>query len=101
MVAGRVAGARRRAHARGVLANVDLPAAELGRWAPLDAEARRLLESLVRAGALTGRGVQRIRRVARTVADLAGDDGPLTAEHVAGGLAFRVTLGADEIDLAS
>ncbi len=100
-VAARVAAARRRAHARGVLANVELPAADLGRWAPLDREARRLLESLVRAGVLTGRGVQRIRRVALTVADLAGDDGPLTAEHVAGGLAFRVTLGADEVGLAS
>lgn len=101
VVARRVASARRRAHERGVQANVALPAAGLGRWAPIDPEARRLLEALVRTGALTGRGVQRIRRVALTVSDLAGDDVPLTAEHVATALAFRVPGGADELGVAS
>ena len=44
---------------------------------------------MLRAGRLTGRGLGRVRRVARTIADLGGHDGPLTADHVSAALALR------------
>jgi magnesium chelatase family protein len=88
-VAGRVAAARVRAAARGAAANAQLPAWRLDDVAPLDADATRLVERTLRAGRLTGRGLGGVRRVARTIADLAGGDGDLSAAHVSAALALR------------
>jgi magnesium chelatase family protein len=38
---------------------------------------------------LTGRGLGRVRRVARTIADLGGHDGALAVEHLSAALALR------------
>jgi magnesium chelatase family protein len=100
-VAKRVRAARARARARGVPRNADLPTSRLHREAPLTPAARRLLEALVRDGRLSGRGVQRIRRVALTTADLEGRDGPLDEDQVAVALALRVTDAAAVAGLAS
>ncbi len=100
-VAARVAAAREAAAERGVSRNADLVGADLARWAPLDPAARTLLEALVAAGSLSGRGVQRIRRVARTVADLAGHDGVLGEVHVATALGFRAATTPGELGMAS
>jgi magnesium chelatase family protein len=88
-VARRVAGARELAAERGVATNAQLPASRLDDVAPVDGAAARLLERVLRAGRLTGRGLGGVRRVARTVADLAGDDGALSVEHVSAALALR------------
>ncbi|HEX6420951.1 MAG TPA: hypothetical protein VFZ77_20785, partial [Acidimicrobiales bacterium] len=88
-VATRVARARARARERGVPANAHLPAGRLDEAAPLDRAASRLVERTLRAGRLTGRGLGGVRRVARTVADLAGHGGPLGADHVSAALALR------------
>jgi magnesium chelatase family protein len=88
-VARRVADARALAAARGVSANAHLPAWRLDDVAPLDRAATRLVERTLRAGRLTGRGLGGVRRVARTVADLAGDDGSLAVDHVSAALALR------------
>jgi magnesium chelatase family protein len=88
-VAGRVAAARRRAMERGIRSNAELSAAQLDAAAPLAPNARTLIDQAMRAGRLTGRGLQGVRRVALTVADLRGDAAPLTAEHVAVALALR------------
>ncbi len=88
-VAARVAVARRAANARGVKTNAELPAWRLDDVAPLDAAASRLVERALRAGRLTGRGLGGVRRVARTIADLAGHDGLLRVDHVSAGLALR------------
>lgn len=101
VVAARVREARARAAERGVRANALLADAALEASAPLDRAARRLLEALVRDGRLSGRGVHRIRRVARTVADLAGHDGPLGEEQVAVALALRVAAGPAAVGVAS
>ena len=89
VVAERVAGARMIARERGLRANCDLPADRLDELAPLSPSALSLLESRLRAGLLTGRGLHRVRRVARTLADLAGRGGVVGEEHVCLALGLR------------
>ncbi|MGH9128634.1 MAG: YifB family Mg chelatase-like AAA ATPase [Acidimicrobiales bacterium] len=98
-VASRVARARERASSRGFVVNAELPAARLDELAPLSAPATRLLERRLRSGALSARGLHRVRRVARTLADLGdsgdGDAGGMVQlEHVAAALELRVGLSA-------
>ncbi|MGI8686421.1 MAG: YifB family Mg chelatase-like AAA ATPase, partial [Acidimicrobiales bacterium] len=99
VVAARVAGARALAAERGVRANADLPAAELDRFAPLTPAAWRVLEYRLRAGSLSARGLHRIRRVARTLADLEGAPAVVGEEHVCGALELRTE--ADALAAAS
>lgn len=88
-VVERVAAVRRRSASRGVPCNARLPARRLDDEAALDRGARRLVERHLRAGRLTGRGLGRVRRVARTIADLAGHDGALGVDDVAAAMALR------------
>ena len=88
-VSERVVMARARAQHRGVRCNADLPASRLDAEAELGSGARTLLEASLRQGHLSARGLARIRRVARTFADLAGVDGPLRPDEVGQALAFR------------
>jgi magnesium chelatase family protein len=89
VVRRRVEQARARARERGVAANAELAPGDLDEWAPLDAEATSLLEHSLRDGRLTGRGLHRVRRLALTIADCAGHDGPLELQHVALALQLR------------
>jgi magnesium chelatase family protein len=90
VVAARVAAARRRAQeVRGVRCNAEVPARRLAQVAALSTGARRLLERRLRDGRLSARGLDRARRVALTIADLAEHDGPLSEEHVLLALALR------------
>ena len=88
-VADRVAAVRAVATARGVRANADLPAGRLDEVAPLSAAAWRILEHRLRAGSLSARGLHRVRRVARTIADLDGVPSALGEEHVCAALELR------------
>ncbi|WP_426573175.1 YifB family Mg chelatase-like AAA ATPase [Aquihabitans sp. McL0605] len=92
----RVAAARDRAVQRGVRANAELRGSELDTWAPLAPDAHELLADALGGGRLSARGLHRVRRVALTLADLAGWDGPLTTAHVGTALQLRadVRLGA-------
>jgi magnesium chelatase family protein len=89
VVAKRVAAARRMAAGRGVTCNAELPGPALDDLAPIDPTARRLLEVRLRQGRLSARGLHRVRRVSRTLADLDGRDGLVTADDVYGALALR------------
>jgi magnesium chelatase family protein len=89
VVAARVVKARGRAIERGVHANAELPSWRLDELAPLGPGARRLLARRLRDGRLSARGLDRVRRVALTLADLAGAEGPLSDEHVLTALALR------------
>ncbi len=89
VVAERVASARERARARGVGCNARIPGGLLDELAPIDQAARRLLELRLRQGRLSARGMHRVRRVARTLADLSGSDAAVSEEHVLAALALR------------
>jgi magnesium chelatase family protein len=92
VVAARVLAARGIALARQGVVNSRLGADELDRHASLSASAQSLLRSQLETDRLTGRGYHRLRRVARTIADLDGSDGPLALEHVAAALALRADV---------
>lgn len=88
-VAERVLAVRRRAPGRGVRSNAELSGADVERLGGMSAEARTIVEGYLAAGSLSARGLQRVRRVARTLADLGGREGPLGAEDVCLALALR------------
>ncbi len=56
---------------------------------PLADPARRLIISALEAGKITARGAARLRRVSRTIANLAAS-GPVEEDHVAEAMALRV-----------
>ena len=85
----RVRTARERQLARGKL-NGDLSPSDLESL-PWSTGARRVLASNLDRGALTGRGYDRVRRVARTLADLEGSE-PVRTGHVLEALAYRPGL---------
>ena len=92
-VAQRVAAARSRQQARGAL-NSQLAPAALEAATPLDAAAQALLDRAVDRLQLSARVAQRIRRVARSIADLHGD-AEVDRGHLAEAIALRrVGLGA-------
>lgn len=88
-VATRVATARRVAASRGVRCNSEIPGWALDDAAPLTPGARSLLESRLRQGRLSARGLDRVRRVARTLADLDERTGPVTEDDICGALVLR------------
>ena len=95
-VAQRVAAARDRARARGVRCNAELSPAALDEVAPLSDGAAAILRAELERGALTGRGLRRIRAVARTISDLrdgvgSAADPPLDADTVRAALMLRTT----------
>ncbi len=69
-VARRVDKVRQMAAERGVIANAVVPPELLNRIAPLTASGRAVLRHALAEGELTGRGLHRVRLVARTIADL-------------------------------
>lgn len=73
VVAERVAAARALAIARQGCLNAQLPPRVLDDVAPVDEPARLILRAEMEAERLTGRGYHRVRRVARTLADLGPD----------------------------
>lgn len=71
--------------------NAHLPAASLEELIPLSEEAQSLVQRSAEKFALSARGYHRLLRVARTIADLAGDTGkaPLHERFIAEALAYR------------
>ena len=96
-VAERVAVARALAAERGVRCNAELEAARLDRVAPLSGPAARVLEWRLRTGTLSARGWHRVRRVARTVADLDGAPVLVGEHHVCAALEMRAERASLEV----
>jgi magnesium chelatase family protein len=92
-VRARVVAARSRQQARvsgtGITTNAALTPALLAEHGRLDVPGRRLLTNAVQRLYLSARGYERVRKVARTIADLAGEH-DIHADHVAEALQFRL-----------
>jgi magnesium chelatase family protein len=84
----RVVAARERQFARDGLLNARLQGRVLRARAPLDAAARRMLDTALTKLAITARGHDRVLRVARTIADLE-ESASIRGEHLAEALQFR------------
>jgi magnesium chelatase family protein len=91
-VRARVMAARARQHERyqgaGIRTNAEMTAPLLDAACPLDRGALSVLRAAVRHGGLTARGFDRVRRVARTIADIEGALTP-SRDHLAEALQFR------------
>jgi magnesium chelatase family protein len=89
-IRARVVTARRRQHARSGALNARLRGADLRVYAALDPPSSALLEGVMQRERLSARSFDRIVRVARTIADLAGAE-HVAREHLAEALLFRRT----------
>ena len=93
VIAARVLAARQLAQERQGRLNSALGVDRLDDVARLDGAAMALLRHELENERLSGRGYHRVRRVARTIADLRGHTGPVVDEQdVAMALRFRATF---------
>ncbi|HED53146.1 MAG TPA: ATP-binding protein, partial [Phycisphaerales bacterium] len=85
-----VAGARaRQSRRQGSLINANLSGKQLDELAPMTDAAMGLLGEAIRSLGLSARAYDKIRRVSRSIADLAGAD-ELLPEHVAEAIGYRL-----------
>lgn len=90
-VRSRVQSGRDRARHRlkaDVVCNAAMQSYHLRQWCQLDDACRNLLEGAIRKLGLSARASDRILKVARTIADLAGDEN-LQTHHVAEAIQYR------------
>ena len=93
VIAARVCVARQRQQARQGRTNADLPVADLEAHCRLDRDARELLQRAAERLGWSGRGLHRVQKLARTIADLAGAE-HIGAAHVAEAMQWRRGLPA-------
>ncbi len=90
-VRARVMAARARQSARyhtGLLSNGQLTARQTKEYCAIDGEAKRLVVTFLERHHMSGRAYDRVLRIARTIADLAGDP-TIATPHVAEALQYR------------
>ncbi len=75
---------------RNIFFNSDIPAGEMKLFCPLGEKQRKLMEQAYTAMGLSPRSYHRILRVARTIADLAGEE-KIREEHIMEALYFRMS----------
>lgn len=93
---GLVAAARELQMKRGGGLNCHIPVQRLADDCLLDAAAQRLYERSVDQLQLSGRGMHRLLRISRTIADLAGSE-RIAAEHLAEAIQLRRPIGGTAI----
>lgn len=80
--------------------NARIPPGELDALAPLTSAARDALRVELDRGRLSGRGLHRVRRVARTLADLADEPGAIDSDHINQALRMRVVV-SNQVGIAA
>ncbi|HUI08857.1 MAG TPA: YifB family Mg chelatase-like AAA ATPase [Bacteroidota bacterium] len=88
VVRAREIQARRFNGRKGIYANADMPLRDIHVLCRLDAEGEELLKMAITRLGLSARGYDRILKVARTIADLAGS-APIRPEHVGEAIQYR------------
>src|SRR3954467_3857113 len=88
VVAARAPQAARYA-SHGITINAQLTPALMAAHCGTDRAALRVLQAAMQKMSLSARGYERVRKVARTIADLAGED-RITSDHLAEALQFRM-----------
>jgi magnesium chelatase family protein len=95
VVRARVVAARARQRERygpdGPRTNAELTPSMLARHCYLDRAAARLLTRAVEKLALSARAYDRVRKIARTIADLCGSE-TVHTDHIAEAIQFRVSV---------
>jgi magnesium chelatase family protein len=91
VVRERVYAARQRAIARQGVANAQLAGQALRQHARLSAASEGFMKLVVKQLALSGRGFDRLLRVARTIADLAGEE-EISEAHLAEAVSYREAM---------
>ena len=89
VAAAREAQRARNRHPDGAPVNARLQGRALARHCALDAAGLRILDAASRRFRLSARSCHRLMKVARTIADLAGDE-TIAAEHLAEAVQFRL-----------
>jgi magnesium chelatase family protein len=79
---------RMRFAGRAFSVNAHIPGRDVRRWCRIDGKGRRLLEVASDRLGLSARAYTRILRVARTIADLAGEEA-ITTSHLAEAIQYR------------
>jgi magnesium chelatase family protein len=91
-IRARVVAARARQRARlrgeGVFSNAQMPPRLIRRFCRIEGECERMLEQALARQGLSARAYDRILKVSRTIADLAGAD-EIGAAHVAEAVGYR------------
>ncbi|MBF2076749.1 MAG: YifB family Mg chelatase-like AAA ATPase [Synechococcales cyanobacterium C42_A2020_086] len=80
--------ARQRFQSDALHCNAEMQTRQIRRWCQLDDTTRSLLEGAIRKLGLSARATDRILKVARTIADLAGDE-QVQTPHVAEAIQYR------------
>ncbi|PMB00230.1 magnesium chelatase [Fischerella thermalis CCMEE 5268] len=75
-------------HEANLRCNAQMQSRHLQKWCKLDEASRNLLESAIKKLGLSARASDRILKVARTIADLAGDEN-LQVHHLAEAIQYR------------
>ena len=91
VIAARVHAARRRQEQRQGVTNAELPVAELERHCQLDSTSHDLLQRAAERLGWSGRGLHRVQKLARTIADLASSD-RIRSIHIAEAMQWRRAL---------
>lgn len=94
-VAERVCRVHDVSHRRQGCLNAAITAEMLDEVAPLEKDALDFLRQQLDSATLTGRGYHRVRRVARTLADLHGENGAIRKRWVEAALSLRCTIRTD------